>query len=209
MPGSTPNRGYPFPLGTEPPKGGSSDGPGNIEALAVAVEADIINLVQVLSAPPGMMSAFAGTTAPSGWLICDGSAVSRATYAALFTVVGVTYGIGDGSTTFNIPNLKGRVPVGLDTGQTEFDALGKTGGAKVHSHMHISPVGRVAGGPVMIDPAAAELDAGGSRYEYLSTNAVSMSGSGATGYSVERYQVTSGDAVGLSPYITLNYLIKT
>ena len=53
--------------------------------------------------PSGAVSAFAGTTAPTGWLKCDGSAISRTTYSALFNVIGTTYGTGDGSTTFNLP----------------------------------------------------------------------------------------------------------
>jgi microcystin-dependent protein len=76
---------------------------------------------------------FAGSTAPTGWLLCDGTAVSRTTYSDLFAITSTTYGVGDGSTTFNLPNLKGRVPVGLDTSQTEFDVLGETGGAKTHT----------------------------------------------------------------------------
>ena len=55
--------------------------------------------------PVGIVQAFAGTTIPSGWLLCDGSAVSRTDYAALYAVIGTTYGAGDGSTTFNLPNL--------------------------------------------------------------------------------------------------------
>lgn len=55
----------------------------------------------------------ASATAPDGWLICDGSAVSRTTYAALFGRISTAYGVGDGSTTFNLPDLRGRVPVGL------------------------------------------------------------------------------------------------
>jgi hypothetical protein len=55
--------------------------------------------------PPGVISAFGGTTAPNGWLLCDGSAVSRTTYANLFATIGTTYGAGDGSTTFNLPDL--------------------------------------------------------------------------------------------------------
>ena len=72
-------------------------------------------------APAGIVSAFAGKTAPSGWLKCDGSAVSRTTYATLFAAIGTLYGAGDGSTTFNLPNLIGRVPFGMDgnyVGQT-------------------------------------------------------------------------------------------
>ena len=80
--------------------------------------------------PSGVVSAFAGSSAPSGWLLCDGSTVSRTTYSDLFAVIGTTYGSGDGSTTFTLPSLKGRMPVGLDSGQTEFDALAETGGAK-------------------------------------------------------------------------------
>lgn len=82
--------------------------------------------------PAGLISPFGGSSAPSGWLLCDGTAVSRTTYAALFAVLSTSYGAGDGSTTFNVPNLKGNVPVGRDATQTEFDVLGETGGAKTH-----------------------------------------------------------------------------
>lgn len=60
-----------------------------------------------LAAPPSAIMAFARNTAPSGWLACDGSAVSRTTYAALFAAIGVTFGAGDGTSTFNLPDLRG------------------------------------------------------------------------------------------------------
>jgi microcystin-dependent protein len=93
----------------------------------------------------GIVNMYAGAVAPAGWLLCDGTAISRTTYAALFAVIGTTYGAGDGSTTFNVPNLKGRVGVGVDTAQTEFAARGQTGGEKAHtlsitempSHTHV------------------------------------------------------------------------
>lgn len=66
--------------------------------------------------PTGSMQMYAGSTAPSGWLLCDASAVSRSTYGALFALIGTTYGSGDGSTTFNVPDMRGRVPVGVGTG---------------------------------------------------------------------------------------------
>lgn len=72
-------------------------------------------------------------TAPDNWMLCDGSAISRTTYSDLFDIIGTTYGVGDGSSTFNIPNLKGKVVVGRDSGQTEFDVLAETGGAKTHT----------------------------------------------------------------------------
>lgn len=95
--------------------------------------------------PPGVMKAYGGAAAPSGYLLCDGAAVSRATYVDLFTVIGTAYGAGDTSTTFNVPNLKGRIPPGLDAAIGDFDALGKTGGAKtvtlgvaeIPSHTHV------------------------------------------------------------------------
>ena len=64
--------------------------------------------------PPGMLAPYAGKTAPSGWLLCDGSAVSRTTYADLFAVIGTTYGAGNGSTTFTLPDLRGRVAAGAN-----------------------------------------------------------------------------------------------
>ena len=60
----------------------------------------------------GSIVMFAGSTAPQGWLLCDGSAVSRSTYSALFDIIGTDYGAGDESTTFNVPDLTGRVAIG-------------------------------------------------------------------------------------------------
>ncbi|HEY6020546.1 MAG TPA: tail fiber protein [Candidatus Paceibacterota bacterium] len=78
----------------------------------------------------GAIKIFTTDTPPTGWLICDGSAISRTTYSQLFGVIGTTFGVGDGSTTFNIPNIKGRIPIGKDAAQTEFDVMGETGGSK-------------------------------------------------------------------------------
>lgn len=83
--------------------------------------------------PPGTMMAYAGTNAPTGWLLCNGAAVSRAGYAGLFATLGTNYGAGDGSTTFNLPNMKTRLATGQDTGDASFAALGLTGGAKTNS----------------------------------------------------------------------------
>lgn len=82
--------------------------------------------------PVGGMMEWGTNTPPTNWLICDGQAISRATYAALFAAYGTTWGVGNGTTTFNIPNRKGKVGVGRDAGQTEFDVLGETGGEKTH-----------------------------------------------------------------------------
>jgi len=68
--------------------------------------------------PAGVIMAWATNTAPANWLICDGSAVNRKTYASLFAAIGTNFGVGDGSTTFNIPDLRGRVPVGKNSAIT-------------------------------------------------------------------------------------------
>lgn len=64
--------------------------------------------------PSGVIVPFAGSNAPSGWLLCAGQAVSRTQYAGLFLTISTTYGVGDGSTTFNLPDLRGRTIAGLD-----------------------------------------------------------------------------------------------
>ena len=86
-----------------------------------------------LLVPPGSVSAYAGVSVPGGWLHCDGSAIDRTIYADLFAAIGTTFGAGDGETTFNIPNLRGRNIIGLNSSETDFDALGETGGAKRHT----------------------------------------------------------------------------
>lgn len=86
----------------------------------------------------GSVMAYAGSVAPSGWLECDGSAVSRTTYANLFTVVGETYGAGDGSTTFNLPDLRGEFIRGWDNGRgiDGGRTLGSTQQDEFKSHTH-------------------------------------------------------------------------
>jgi microcystin-dependent protein len=98
---------------------------------------------------PGELKAFAGSSVPSWaegqWLLCDGSAVSRTAYASLFEAIGETWGVGDGATTFNLPDLRGRALVGLDNmggvaanrvtasgSGIDGTALGAAGGAETH-----------------------------------------------------------------------------
>jgi microcystin-dependent protein len=83
--------------------------------------------------PIGALIPFAGNTAPAGWLACDGAQRSRVTNKALFEVIGTTYGAGDGSTTFNLPNMRGRFPLGVAASGTG-STLGETGGSLNHTH---------------------------------------------------------------------------
>lgn len=96
-----------------------------------------------MSEPAGIVMPFAGSTAPQGYLLCDGSAVSRDTYSALFAAIGTVYGAGDGVSTFNVPDLSGRVVLGV----SQSHALGTTGGEATHvlteqempAHSHTVP----------------------------------------------------------------------
>jgi len=149
--------------------------------------------------PAGVIEMFGGSTAPTGYLLCDGSAVSRTTYSKLFTAIGTTYGSGDGSTTFNVPNLKGKVAVGKDSADTSFDALGETGGEKTHtltvtempSHRHTYQL------PNNSDP---NFMTGGGIYNVKVVDTTSQNTSSTGG---------GGSHNNLQPYIVLNYIIKT
>ena len=80
-----------------------------------------------MSVPPGTIVAFAGTTVPTGWALCDGSPVSRTMYAGLFTAIGISFGGGDGINTFNLPDLRGRFLRGVDgTAGRDPDELSRT-----------------------------------------------------------------------------------
>ena len=98
----------------------------------------------LLGVPAGCVMPYAGATAPDGWLLCHGQAVSRTTYADLFAAIGTAYGPGDGSTTFNVPDLRGRIAAGRDDmggtdagrlagGVANRTTLGGAGGAPTHT----------------------------------------------------------------------------
>lgn len=83
--------------------------------------------------PVGIINPFGGNNAPPGWLICDGREVSRFDYSSLFNVIGTTYGSGNDSTTFNLPDLRKRVPVGYSSNDNGYDTLGDSIGNETHS----------------------------------------------------------------------------
>lgn len=154
----------------------------------------------------GSIKIWSGETAPTGYLLCDGSAVSRTEYEQLFGVIGTKYGAGDGSTTFNLPDLKGKVVVGLDSTQTEFDEIGKSGGEKTHlldrfelpSHSHSLAYGPHADGSETGYPFA------------ISYNSATNSTSGKGWNNNLGTFPTGGNRPHniLQPYMTLNYVIK-
>lgn len=192
----------------------------------VLAAADLNNLVMT---PSGVISAFGGTAAPTGYLLCDGSSVGTATYSQLFAVIGYSYG-GSGA-NFSLPNLKGRVPVGRDSAQTEFDALAETGGAKTHtltsaempSHTHTgttttdgshthAQTGRFSsftshnhfGSGVTGAAEAASPDQG------VSGNMGNTGAGGSHSHTFTSNATGGGGAHNnLQPYLVINYIIKT
>lgn len=134
----------------------------------------------------GDIKAVASATVPDGWLACDGAAVSRTTYQELFDAIGVAWGVGDGSTTFNVPNLKGKAVFGRDATQTEFDTLGETGGVKVHSHRWLKDEGGTGktwdnlqnvitpNGSPGNDPSTNHLDRDGIPEDYYTENSSNL-----------------------------------
>lgn len=94
---------------------------GNVTNQEIQYLSGLIGNIQdqlnaVGGVPTGTITMYGGTSIPSGWIACDGSAISRSTYSGLFSAISTSYGIGDGSTTFNLPDLRGRAPIGVGTG---------------------------------------------------------------------------------------------
>ena len=175
------------------------------------------------SSPSGSLTAFAGATAPTGWLICDGDQYPQASYASLYAIIGNTYNTG-GETAgyFRVPNIKGRVIVGRDASDSDFNVLGETGGAKTHtltesempSHDH---TGSISGGShehPMSTGAALTLGAGNSLFANSGNPPVTSAGNTGTStshsHTLNINNAGSGNAHNnLQPYIALNWIIKT
>ncbi len=145
--------------------------------------------------PVGSITAYASVSAPNGWLVADGSAVSRTTYARLFRLLRTQYGVGDGSTTFNLPDLGGRMPIGIGTGvaSTSYDSLGEKGGHTTHTQ------------------TVAEL----APHTHTVSNAgspgsnVAQSGAYGTNNDFQSGSTGSGTAMNIqNPYLTVQFIIK-
>lgn len=176
--------------------------------------------------PVGSIQMYAGSSAPVGYLLCYGQAVSRTTYAALFSAIGTTYGAGDGSTTFNVPNMLGRVAAGYDWTQAEFNVLGKTGGEKTHTltnaEMPVHGHGGSTGNDTPDHSHNQSTGHGGTGSGGIRASDVNSSGSGVvvantvsnlSGATARHIHPISNDGGGgahnnLQPYLTVNYLIK-
>ena len=170
----------------------------NINRLQQLIKQDIQGAVSGDTLPVGAIMPFGSDTIPDNWLLCDGSAVSRTTYQQLFNTIGTTYGTGDGFTTFNLPNLKGKVPVGKDTSDTDFDTLGNTGGEKEHT----LTINEMPNHSHMLQLRSYESASGTGQWHatYNGNESQSNVGSWETGGSQAHNN--------LQPYIVQNYIIK-
>jgi len=204
---------------------GGDQGVGSVNALAYFQNGSPLGIT-----PTGSVVAFAGGTAPGGWRICDGSAISRTTFATLFGIIGTTYGAGDGSTTFNLPDLRGRVVAGFDSGNAtgrltastaqgvSAAALGNTGGEQAHT---LSTAELAVHNHGVSDPGHThQMHGDGGLFSasapLSSTFADSPSGanlseastSSATGIAIQNAGGSNAHNT-LQPTIVLTYIIKT
>ncbi len=167
--------------------------------------------------PPGAILPYGGTAEPAGWYLCDGAAKSRSGNASLFAAIGTTFGAGDGSTTFNLPDLRGKFPLGkaaAGTGST----LGETGGAIDHPH---SPAAMNAAGGhthVLSGVTSADAhshnsgtfaanshdhgntDAGGSHTHSSGSYTAASHSHGSGGSHEHPYLASAGTGVAISRY---------
>ncbi|HEY9629385.1 MAG TPA: tail fiber protein [Coleofasciculaceae cyanobacterium] len=152
--------------------------------------------------PTGEVKMFAGPTAPPGFLVCDGTPINRTTYSTLFSVIGTTYGAGNGSTTFNLPNLSGRTVLGTGSSGTA-GATAHTLGQKGGEETHVLTIPEM---PVHSHTVAdGALDSVRAFLGGIQTN---QSNYGASNGLVNN---TGGNAPhnNLPPYVAMNYIIKT
>lgn len=179
------------------------------------------------STPVGSILEYAGTAAPAGFLLADGTSYLRTAYPALFAVIGTTYGAADG-THFNVPNRKGRVGVGRDAAQSEFNTLGETGGAKTvtltaaqsglpqHTHVqnaHSHLRGTIHTGATATNPGSRLASASASVFYANNGSGYTADSTGTEAATAVNQDAGPTNATtahnNLQPYIALNYIIKT
>ena len=173
------------------------------------------NLTGIEGIPTATIVPWSDSSVPTGFLECNGAAVSRTTYSALFAIIGETYGVGDGSTTFNVPDLQDNVPVGKSNNK----ALASTGGANT-----VTSTGNIAGSTANATLSTAQLASHSHSGGFSSVgtenpndgpgniglpNSTGNTGSGS-GHSHNMSANFSGDATSvIQPYLAIIYIIKT
>lgn len=185
------------------------------------------NLQGLQGVNTGIIVPWSNASVPSGFLECDGAAVSRSTYAALFAVISTTYGVGDGSTTFNVPDLTDRVALGKSPtfslastgGADSVAATGNVSGSAdptalttptIAAHSH-SGAYVAAAPPSSASPFNSNNEDTQDRSQWNPTGTVSLNNAGGDGTHTHPLSVnfTGGSDSVLQPYLTVMYIIKT
>jgi microcystin-dependent protein len=163
------------------------------------------------SVPTGVINMWGTATAPTGYLLCAGAAVSRSTYSALFAVIGTTFGSGDGSTTFNVPNYTSRFPYG-----TTLAATGGSADAVVVSHTHTATTTATDSGHTHASPKNGAPNGGGAGIAMCGDAAGNSPGYATTTGNANITAATTVASAGVSatnanlpPYLGINFIIKT
>jgi len=159
--------------------------------------------------PTGVINMWGTGTAPSGWLLCAGAAVSRSTYATLFAVIGTTFGVGDGSTTFNLPNYTNRMPYGTTLAATGGSATTTLSTTNLPSHTHsITDPGHSHNITTYYNAniTGTSINSFSDAVTSPQTNTTQTATTGITATDA----TGSGTAVTtISPYLGINFIIKT
>lgn len=196
------------------------DNVSNISTNTTNVTTNTTNIAT--NTPVGSMIIWPTDTAPTGWLLCYGQAVSQTTYASLYTLIGVTYG-DPGGGNFNLPDLRGRIPLGQDdmggvsanrVTDADADTLGGADGAETHDHggttgSHTLTIAQIPVHDHEIMPHASGITAGFGNYlqgAVIDDNYGTMQTGDKGGSGGHPHTITN--ASSLQPFITLNYIIK-
>jgi microcystin-dependent protein len=216
--------------------GGAQFGSGNVNLIGADGKIPAINntyfasldgsaITGIISFVAGMIMPFGGPNVPAGWHPCNGSAISRTTYAALFAAIGGYYGVGDGVNTFNLPNLQGRMPIGYGQGGGLTNrAFAEVGGQEsvalttpqLPSHFHdITDPGH--GHTLLTNNIGGGVEQGAVRYDNPAPGAVvrdiNEKGTRIVGYATSNINATNGAGgdqahLNMQPYIAMHFIIK-
>lgn len=142
--------------------------------------------------PIGSIVEWGSDAAPENWLICNGQELKRNEYPDLFAAIGTTYGEGDGSTTFKLPDMSSKFPIGYNSSDSDFNSLGKTGGEKEHT----LTLGELPSNPILTtNTSSAATDGYIMRGSYTSVSNYNVGGNGEAHNN-------------MPPYLVVNYIIK-
>ncbi|MED5549874.1 MAG: phage tail protein [Pseudomonadota bacterium] len=155
--------------------------------------------------PAGAVMPYAGSVAPAGWLLCYGQAISRTDYAALFSSIGTTYGVGDGSTTFNLPDMRGRAVFGKDDmGGAAAGRLNNTSISGTAQNPDGTTLGATGGSDrraIARNAAVTPVGTGSAVADTIAFDGITVAENGG-------YAGGTVNSAATPPAIVLNYIIK-